>query len=170
MHTMLLFVPFPIPMLNFGPGNCTLARKRCPMICRLLLLPALVSVALGASSQTPGGLDQLAGSTGQKWSVVGTSSAADAACTAGEGYYTFQMKPAQVVTATCVGGKWQSRTEAITAWAANGKSGIAFGGAQYEVKALSASAPVCKGNANCLRLASVPDGKTDATRTIYLTR
>jgi hypothetical protein len=67
-------------------------------------------------------------------------------------------------------GSSKSRTEAITTWSANGKSGIAFGGARYEVKALPASAPACKGNATCVRLATVPDGKSDATRTLYLTR
>ena len=37
------------------------------------------------------------------------------------------------------------------------------------VKSLPAAAPACKGNANCVRLVALPDGKTDATRTIYLT-
>ena len=53
---------------------------------------------------------------------------------------------------------------------ANGKSGIAFGGAKYEVKSLPAGAPACKGSATCVRLTTVPDGKTDATRSIYLTQ
>lgn len=133
---------------------------------RLFALLAVCSFASNLFAQDP--LGALAGTGKQQWSTIGTKSAPDAACTAGEAYYTFQSKPAQVVVKQCAGGTWTSRTEAITKWTANGKGGIAFGGAKYEVKSLPASAPACKGNANCIRLVTVPDGKTDATRTIYL--
>ena len=99
-----------------------------------------------------------------KWITIGSSPAGG--CQGGDATYTFKAK--QVVVQQCTGGEWKSGTQALTTWSAGGKSGVAFGGAKYEVKALPASAPACKGNANCVRLATVPDGKTDATRTIYL--
>ncbi|MBK7268247.1 MAG: hypothetical protein IPI07_01595 [Flavobacteriales bacterium] len=134
------------------------------------LFLALCSIAGKLNAQTPPDpLGELAGTTTRQWSVIGATSATGAACAAGEAQYTFQFKPAQVEVKQCTGGAWKSRTEAVTSWAANGKSGIAFGGTSYEVKSLPPNAPVCKGNANCVRLASVPDGKTDATTTIYLT-
>lgn len=132
----------------------------------LTLLLAAFVIALCADAQDP--LAQLAGTKGQQWSVIGNS-AMEGTCKAGDATYTFQPKPAQVVVKQCNGGAWKSSTEAITTWSAGGKSGIAFGGSKYEVKTLPATAPACKGNANCVRLASLPDGKTDATRTIYLT-
>ena len=125
-------------------------------------------LAQGTTGKDP--LSELSGTTSLKWSAIGTRSAMAAACAAGEAYYTFQRSPAQVVVQQCAGGNWTTRTLPVTDWAANGKSGITFGGASYELKSLAAAAPVCKGNANCLRLASRPDGKTDATTTIYLTR
>ena len=132
----------------------------------LLLLTIIPSFTLLAQSKGP--LAELTGAGGQQWIIVG-GSAADGPCKAGDGVYSFQAEPAQVVVKECVGGAWKARTEAVTTWSAGGKSGIAFGGARYEVKSLPASAPACKGNANCVRLATVPDGKTDATRSIYLT-
>lgn len=136
-----------------------------------IILPILslctFTTDLHAQSKDP--LAELAGTNTRQWSVIGTS-ATEGACKAGDATYTFQLKPAQVVVATCAGGEWKKSTEAVTKWAASGKSGIAFGGAKYEVKTLPASAPACKGNTNCMRLVTVPDGKTDATRTIYLTR
>jgi len=74
-----------------------------------------------------------------------------------------------VVVKQCVSGTWKSSTEVLDTWSASGKNGIAFGGSKYEVKTLPASAPACKGNVTCVRLVTMPDGKTDATRTIYLT-
>ncbi|MBK9759233.1 MAG: hypothetical protein IPO90_04465 [Flavobacteriales bacterium] len=111
-------------------------------------------------------LGTLTGGGGQ-WSVIGNS-AAGATCTAGDASYTFQAK--EVLVKQCVGGAWKSSTETLSSWMANGKSGIAFGGAKYEVKSLPAGAPACKGSATCVRLTTVPDGKTDATRSIYLTQ
>lgn len=131
---------------------------------------AFLSFAVRGSTQAGNALAELAGTTTRQWSVIGTTLPSAAACASGEGIYTFQLKPAQVVVQKCAGGEWRSTTEAITSWSKDGKSGIAFGGDAYVVKSLPASAPVCKGNARCIRLASVPDGKTDATRTIYLTR
>lgn len=128
----------------------------------LLLISLTSAVALHAQKDA---LSTLTASGSQQWSVIGNSTSAD--CRSGDARYTFQAK--QVVVATCTGGEWKSSTQALTTWSANGRSGIAFGGAKYEVKALPATAPACKGNANCVRLATVPDGKTDATRTIYLT-
>ncbi len=119
-------------------------------------------------AQAKGPLAELAGAKSQQWTIIG-SGAADGPCKAGDEVYTFQAAPAQVVVKECDGGAWKSRTEPVTTWSAGGKSGIAFGGARYEVKSLPAAAPACKGNANCMRLATVPDGKTDATRSIYLT-
>jgi len=127
----------------------------------LLLLTISTSVSLFAQAKDP-----LAELVGQQWSIIGNS--AEGTCKAGDAVYTFQAKPAQVVVKECAGGAWKSRTEAITPWSADGKSGIAFGGAKYEVKTLPATAPACKGNGNCVRLVTVPDGKTDATRTLYL--
>ena len=132
----------------------------------LVLLTVATSFTLFAQAKDP--LAELAGAGSQQWTIIG-SGAADGPCKAGDGVYTFQAKPAQVVVKECVGGAWKSRTEAVTTWSANGKSGIAFGGAKYEVKNLPTAAPACKGNANCVRLATVPDGKTDATLSIYLT-
>jgi len=137
---------------------------------RTLLLFTLSSFALVLSAQTTDPLAELAGTTTRQWNVIGAKSAAISECVPGEAQYTFQLKPAQVVVKECEAGAMKSRTEAVTNWSANGKSGIAFGGARYEVKALPATAPACKGNANCMRLVTVPDGKTDATRTLYLSR
>lgn len=139
------------------------------MIRTFFSLFALSFFVLHAHAQSPDALGMLAGTSTRAWKVIGTTSAPGAACKAGEGLYTFQAKPAQVVVQECAGGVWKARTEAITPWNAGGKSGIAFGGLRYEVKNLPAAAPACKGNANCVRLVAVPDGKTDATRTIYLT-
>ncbi len=135
-----------------------------------ILCTLLLTATAGAVSAQGDALTQLTGTGTQQWTVIGSTSPAAPKCTTGDATYTFQAKPAQVVTATCTGGAWKSSTEAVTTWSANGKNGIAFGGARYEVKSLPASAPACKGNANCLRLTTVPDGKTDATRSIYLTR
>lgn len=128
----------------------------------LLLLTLTAVTTLSAQNEA---LSTLTGAGTQQWSVVGNAAAPK--CNPGDATYTFSAK--QVVIGQCTGGAWKSSTEALTTWAANGKSGIAFGGARYEVKTLPATAPACKGNANCVRLVTVPDGKTDATRTIYLT-
>ena len=136
---------------------------------RTLFCLFVLSCALHVHAQSPDALGTLAGTSTRAWKVIGTTSAPAAACKAGEGLYTFQAKPAQVVVQECAGGVWKAHTEAITPWNAGGKSGIAFGGVRYEVKSLPAAAPACKGNANCVRLVALPDGKTDATRTIYLT-
>lgn len=111
-------------------------------------------------------LGTLVGGSGQ-WSVIGNAPVGGA-CNSGDAAYTFKAK--EVVVKQCEGGTWKSSSSVLTTWAASGKSGIAFGGARYEVKSLPASAPACKGNANCVRLTTVPDGMTDATRTLYLTR
>lgn len=133
---------------------------------RTSLLLFILSAARVTQAQDA--LTQLAGSSTQQWSVIGTVPTAEV-CKPGDAMYTFQAKPAQVVVKECADGVWRPRTEAVTLWSAGAKSGIAFGGARYEVKTLPATAPACKGNATCVRLATVPDGKTDATRTIYLT-
>src|SRR5512139_2043910 len=104
---------------------------------RDLFLVLLFSTAMTAQAQDA--MTQLAGTGTQQWSVVG-SSATDP-CKTGDATYTFQAKPAQVVVKQCTGGTWKSSTEAVTNWSANGKSGIAFGGARYEVKSLPATAP-----------------------------
>jgi len=137
---------------------------------RRILLLTLSCLSLVAPAQITDPLVELAGTTTREWSVIGAKSAPTSECVPGEARYTFQRKPAQVVVKECEAGAMKSRTEAITNWSANGKSGIAFGGARYEVKSLPPTAPVCKGNTICVRLVTVPDGKTDATRTIYLTR
>ena len=123
-------------------------------------------ISLFASAQQEA-VTTLTGGSSQQWSVIGTAPAAPPKCGPGDATYTF--KEAQVVLGTCVGGAWKNTTEPLSTWAANGKSGVAFGGAKYEVKSLPPGAPACKGNANCVRLTTVPDGKTDATRTLYLT-
>lgn len=134
-------------------------------IMRTPILLFLFAAAIGTHAQDA--LTTLAGGGSQQWSVIGNSVAPK--CVAGDATYTFQAKPAQVVVKECSGGAWKPHTETVTTWTAGAKSGIAFGGSKYEVKALPAAAPACKGNANCVRLVTVPDGKTDATRTIYLT-
>ncbi|MEO8067596.1 MAG: hypothetical protein ABI599_07890 [Flavobacteriales bacterium] len=131
---------------------------------RTTLLLAL-TIATASFVQAQDALGTLTGGSSQQWTVIGN--AATPKCSPGDATYTFSAK--EVVSATCVSGAWKSSTEALTAWSANGKSGVAFGGSKYEVKSLPASAPACKGNATCVRLVTVPDGKTDATRTIYLT-
>ncbi len=145
-----------------------------PSMTRTLALAITIfSFSFNLSAQSTPGKDplgELAGTTSLKWSVIGTESPATGACAVGEAYYTFQRSPAQVVVQQCAGGSWTSRTLPVTNWSTNGKSGVAFGGASYELKSLPQAAPVCKGNVNCLRLSSMPDGKTDATTTIYLTR
>ena len=135
------------------------------MLRTAILLISLTTIT-ALSAQTRDALGTLAGTGSQQWKVIGN--AATPKCSPGDATYTFSAK--QVVVATCAGGAWKSSTEAVTTWTGNGKSGIAFGGSKYEVKTLPASAPACKGNANCVRLVTMPDGKTDATRTIYLTR
>lgn len=100
----------------------------------------------------------------QQWTVIGNATTPK--CSPGDASYTFSAK--QVVVKECAGGAWKSSNEVLDTWSANGKSGIAFGGARYEVKSLPATAPACKGNAHCVRLVTVPDGRTDATRSIYL--
>ncbi len=132
---------------------------------RIPLLFLGIGISLFVSAQQEA-LGTLTGGGGQ-WSVIG-SSLAGAACKAGDASYTFQAK--EVVVKQCVGGAWKSSTEPLSNWTANGKSGIAFGGAKYEVKSLPASAPACKGSATCVRLTTVPDGKSDVTRSIYLTQ
>ncbi len=132
---------------------------------RFLFLLPVVSLAVAAHAQGDG-LTTLTGANGQRWAIIGSSAPADNSCKDGDGTYDFQAK--QVVIRQCAGGTWKSSTEALTVWSAGGKSGVAFGGTKYEVKSLPANAPACKGNANCVRLATVPDGKTDATRTLYL--
>lgn len=134
---------------------------------RTLILSGVLTAATGLSAQNDA-LGQLAGADKQAWYPIGMQATAGP-CKAGDASYTFQAKPAQVVVQECSGGALKPRTEAITEWSAGGKSGIAFGGARYEVKMLPATAPACKGHANCVRLVTVPDGKTDATRTLYLT-
>ncbi|MBL7951752.1 MAG: hypothetical protein JNM62_08525 [Flavobacteriales bacterium] len=133
---------------------------------RSLLLSVAFAATASAYAQDP--LSQLAGGVSQQWTVVGYTPSAGP-CKAGDAIYTFQAKPAQVVVKQCEGGTWKTSTEAITTWSAGGKTGVTFGGAKYEVKTLPSSAPACKGSANCVRLLTMPDGKTDATRTIYLT-
>jgi len=134
----------------------------------LLLIPISLSAQQGTSEKDI--LDLLAGSAKQQWSVVGTRSAPTGACSANEAYYTFQRTPAQVVVQECAGGVWKPRTSAFTTWSANGKAGVTLDGRSFEVKALHAGAPVCKGSANCVRLSSLPDGKSDVATNIYLTR
>lgn len=151
---------------NFGPGLCTYTLKINPMLrAAILLLSASASFTLLAQTAAP--LAELTGEGSKQWMEIGTVATAGP-CKAGDAAYAFQAEPAQVVVQECAGGKWKSRTEAITTWSVGGKSGIAFGGAKYEVKTLPSSAPACKGNAHCVRLTTVPDGKTDATRTVYL--
>lgn len=128
----------------------------------LALFALATTFSLFAQEKAP-----LAELAGPQWTVIG-SGAASGDCKPGDAIYTFKAEPAQVVVKECVGTAWKSRTEAVATWSAGGKSGIAFGGARYEVKSLPANAPACKGNSPCMRLATVPDGKTDATRTIYL--
>ncbi|MEO8590255.1 MAG: hypothetical protein ABI432_12855 [Flavobacteriales bacterium] len=128
----------------------------------LLLLTLITLTTLRAQDA----LSTLTGAGPSKqWSVIGNATAPK--CSPGDATYTFSAK--QVAVGTCAGGAWKSSNEALTTWSAGGKSGIAFGGSKYEVKSLPATAPACKGNANCVRLVTMPDGKTDATRTIYLT-
>lgn len=133
----------------------------------LLLLSLTTTTALCAQADA---VTTLTGGGTQQWTVIGNAPAAPPKCSAGDATYTFSARPGQVIVATCEGGVWKNNTHALSDWSANGKSGIAFGGAKYEVKTLPPSAPACKGNATCVRLVTVPDGKTDATRTIYLTR
>jgi hypothetical protein len=121
-----------------------------------------VTTAFSLFAQETAPMAELAG---PQWTVIG-SGAADGACSPGDATYTFSAK--QVVVQECAGGTWKSSNEVLETWSAGGKSGIAFGGAKYEVKSLPANAPACKGNAHCVRLTTVPDGKTDATRSIYL--
>lgn len=152
---------------NFGPGLCTYTLKINPML-RAAFFVLSVSAWFALLAQTEVPLAELTGEGSQQWMVIGTVATAGP-CKTGDASYAFQAEPAQVVVQECAGGKWKSRTEAITTWSTSGKSGIAFGGAKYEVKTLPSSAPACKGNAHCVRLTTVPDGKTDATRTVYLT-
>lgn len=130
----------------------------------LALFTVAASFSLFAQEKAP-----LAELAGPQWSVIGSGTAVGE-CKAGDAMYSFKSEPAQVVVKECEGRVFKTRTEAVTTWSAGGKSGIAFGGARYEVKSLPASAPACKGNSPCMRLAMVPDGKTDATRTLYLAR
>lgn len=129
----------------------------------LLLLATMTALC----TQAQDALATLTGGGSQQWRVIGN--AASPTCNPGDATYTFKSAPKEVLMATCVSGAWKNSTQALTTWSANGKSGVAFGGAKYEVKALPSSAPACKGSATCVRLVTVPDGKTDATRTIYLT-
>ena len=144
---------------------CTNAQKPMNMFRSILFITCLGATGLSAQNDA---LSQLVGTGQLSWIRIGTQ-ASTGPCKTGDGSSTFQAKPAQVVVQECSGGTMKPYTLAITEWSANGKSGIAFGGARYEVKTLPATAPACKGNANCVRLVTVPDGKTDATRTIYLT-
>ena len=133
---------------------------------RTILPLFAITTAIALNAQTDP-VNTLSGGASQQWSVIGTDPAAGT-CKAGDASYTFSAK--EVVVKQCAGGAWKSSTEALDTWSAGGKNGIAFGGARYEVKSLPATAPACKGSANCVRLTTVPDGKTDATRSLYLTR
>ena len=108
-------------------------------------------------------LATLTGVVAQQWKVISTPPNQMQPWRA---TYTFSAK--EVVVKECAEGAWKSTKEVLETWGAGGKSGIAFAGARYEVKSLPAAAAACKGNANCVRLTTVPDGKTDATRSIYL--
>jgi hypothetical protein len=141
-----------------GPNNL-------PMLRTLFLFLAL-GISIFVSAQVDA-VTTLSGGSSQQWTVIGNSSTATPKCSPGDATYTFSAK--QVVVGKCTGGAWKSNTETLDTWSASGKSGISFGGARYEVKSLPPSAPACKGNTNCVRLVTVPDGKTDATRTTYLT-
>ena len=131
---------------------------RTPFLFLGLSLSILVSAQQDA-------LGTLTNGGSQQWSVIGNATTPK--CASGDATYTFSAK--EVVVGNCTGGAWKSSTETVDVWSASGKSGVAFGGARYEVKSLPPGAPACKGNANCVRLTTVPDGKTDATRSIYLT-
>lgn len=123
-----------------------------------------LGLVLGMLVNAQDALGTLTGGGSQQWQVIGNATAPK--CSPGDATYTFSAK--QVVVQECAGGTWKSSNEVLETWSAGGKSGIAFGGAKYEVKSLPANAPACKGNAHCVRLTTVPDGKTDATRSIYL--
>ena len=132
----------------------------------MLRIPFLI-LGLGLAIFVNAQQDALATLTGngsQQWMVIGNATTPK--CSPGDATYMFSAK--EVVVQECAGGAWKSTKEVLEPWNAGGKSGIAFGGARYEVKSLPASAAACKGNANCVRLTTVPDGKTDATRSIYL--
>lgn len=159
----------------FECGATLPARTKASFIMRIqpiLLAFSLFPMALVA--QTDAGqqaaFELLSGGNYQQWSQIGTSATTMASCASGDRLYVFKMKPAQVVVQECVNGTFKPRTLPLTGWTKDGRSGVAFDGISYEVKQLRGGAPVCKGNANCIRLASMPDGKTDATTTIYLTR
>lgn len=130
----------------------------------LALFTLATAFTLHAQEKAP--LEELAGPL---WTVIGSGTAIGE-CKAGDAMYQFKAAPAQVVVKECEGHVFKARTEAVSTWSAGGKSGIAFGGARYEVKSLPASAAACKGNSPCMRLTTVPDGKTDATRSIYLAK
>jgi hypothetical protein len=108
---------------------------------RTFLILSLSFFATVLCAQLPDPLAELAGSTTRQWRVIGARSAVISECVPGEAWYIFQLKPAQVVVKQCEAGAMKARTEVITTWSANGKSGIAFGGARYEVKAIPATAP-----------------------------
>jgi len=146
---------------NFGPILCMSIHKHKHMFRTSFLFLGLV---LGMLVNAQDALGTLTGGGSQQWQVIGNATAPK--CSPGDATYTFSAK--QVVVQQCAGGTWKSSNEVLETWSAGGKSGIAFGGAKYEVKSLPANAPACKGNAHCVRLTTVPDGKTDATRSIYL--
>ena len=132
----------------------------------MLRIPFLI-LGLGFGILVNAQQDALATLTGDgslQWMVVGNATTPK--CSPGDAIYTFSAK--EVVIQQCAEGAWKSTKEVLEPLSAGGKNGIAFGGARYEVKSLPASAAACKGNANCVRLTTVPDGKTDATRSIYL--
>ena len=132
---------------------------------RSIAVVLAVGPLFAVHAQQPDALATLTTGGNQPWKVIGNAAAPK--CAPGDATYTFSAK--EVVVGNCTGGAWKSSTETVDVWSASGKSGVAFGGARYEVKSLPPGAPACKGNANCVRLTTVPDGKTDATRSIYLT-
>lgn len=86
-----------------------------------------------------------------------SSAPADNSCKDGDGTYDFQVKQG----GDKAGPRWRHMEEqhrSTDCMERGGKSGVAFG-VKYEVKSLPVNAPACKGNANCVRLATVPDGK-----------
>ena len=151
--------PLLVHIVHLRSLNATTMFRSTLLLLAFTSTPMLFAQAEAVTTLTGGGT--------QQWTVIGN--AATPKCSAGDATYTFSARPGQVIVATCAGGGWKNTTHALSEWNANGKSGIAFGGSKYEVKSLPPSAPACKGNATCVRLVTVPDGKTDATRTIYLT-
>lgn len=89
-------------------------------------------------------------------------------CNNGEGYYTFHVNDT-VVIETCKNLSWFSEKKKYSVKEENGEFVIYIDKVPYIYKKLPSTAPVCKGEENCIRLSFFAIHEDEYTYDIYLT-